>query len=61
MILKNKLAHAPLLQLPNFNKSFKLKCEASGIGLAWEARYYKRANMVILVRNSVAYSELLYF
>jgi hypothetical protein len=32
-MLKDKLTHAPLLQLPNFNKTFKLECDASGIGL----------------------------
>ncbi|KAK1685676.1 hypothetical protein QYE76_046524 [Lolium multiflorum] len=33
MILKDKLTHAPLLQLPDFNKTFELECDASGIGL----------------------------
>jgi hypothetical protein len=32
-ILKGKLTHAPLLQLPDFNKMFELECDASGIGL----------------------------
>jgi hypothetical protein len=32
-MLKDKLTHAPLLQLPDFNKTFKLECDASGIGL----------------------------
>ena len=32
-VLKDKLTHAPLLQLPNFNKTFELECDASGIGL----------------------------
>jgi hypothetical protein len=31
--LKDKLTHAPLLQLPNFNKVFELECVAIGIGL----------------------------
>jgi hypothetical protein len=33
-MLKDKLTYAPLLQLPNFNKTFELECDASGIGLA---------------------------
>ena len=32
-MLKDKLTHAPLLQLPNFNKTFELENDASGIGL----------------------------
>jgi hypothetical protein len=32
-MLKDKLTHAPLLQLPNFNKTFDLECNASGFGL----------------------------
>ena len=33
MVLKDKLTHAPLLQLPDFTKMFELECDASGIGL----------------------------
>ena len=32
-VLKDKLTHAPLLQLPNFNKTLELECDASGITL----------------------------
>jgi hypothetical protein len=32
-MLKDKLTHSPLLQLPDFNKTFKLECDASGIGI----------------------------
>jgi hypothetical protein len=32
-MLKDKLTHAPLLQLPDFNKTFDLECDASRIGL----------------------------
>ena len=32
-MLKDKLTHAPLLQLLDFNKTFELECDASGIGM----------------------------
>jgi hypothetical protein len=32
-MLNDKLIHAPFLQLPDFNKTFELECDASGIGL----------------------------
>jgi hypothetical protein len=31
--LTDKLTHAPLLQLPDFGKTFDLECNASGIGI----------------------------
>ena len=32
-MIKQKLTSAPLLFLPNFNKMFEIKCDASDIGI----------------------------
>jgi hypothetical protein len=46
-MLKDKFTHAPLLQLPNLNKTFKMLVE-----LVWVVFCYKMVNLLhILVRN----------
>jgi hypothetical protein len=45
-LIDKLLTHAPLLQLPDFSKTFELECDASGIGIG---------GMVLQEGKSVAY------
>jgi hypothetical protein len=51
-MLKDKLTHARLIQLPDFNKVFKLECDASGIGLGG-VLLQERKPVVSLVKSLV--------
>jgi hypothetical protein len=65
-MLKDKLTHAPLLQLPNFNKTFELECDASGIGLGGvllqerKPVAYFSEKLSVLVLNYSTYDKELY-
>ena len=51
--LKDKLTHAPLLQLPNFGKTFELECDASGFGIG-SVLMQDGKPIAYLVRNYMA-------
>ncbi|RDY10269.1 Tf2-11, partial [Mucuna pruriens] len=48
--LKDGLTHVPILALAYFNKSFKLKCDASNVGVG-SCYCMKHTSLPILVKN----------
>jgi hypothetical protein len=65
-LLKDKVTHAPLIQLPDFNKTFELLCDASGIllgGVLLQERKhvtYFSETLTGLVLNYSTYDKELY-
>ena len=49
--LKSLLTHAPILALPNFDKTFEVHCDASGTGIGG-VLMQKNEPLLILVKNS---------
>ena len=50
-MLKDKLCNAPLLVLPNFEKTFEIECDASGIGIGAILMQEGRPICYILVKS----------
>ena len=48
--LKNKLTNAPLLVLPNFDKTFEIECDANGLGIGAVLMHDEKL-LCILVKN----------
>jgi hypothetical protein len=55
---KDKLTHAPLLQLPDFNKEFEPECDASGIGLG--AVLLREGKLVVYFSEKLSGASLNY-